>query len=396
MTDLLDKLLADPELLEWPRFTTPAADDPTGPPADIDMVSAEMAPHNTSAAPDDHEMAVEKLRTYIDDNASDAPPSGAAEFGRLGFEAPPDGDAAVDVDERTTDDQYPAEKTADSEFATDPGTAENDESQDSAENSDTPLAFDDIAAKNSAFSSGVGAVGQWVKDQNWKSPRTLAITAATIIAVAVLGQWVLQGAGDQPPTAQLATPATSHTAAPAAPTVPADAPIQVSTATARCPAPSSDPMNALRVESTQPWICVRAWQIDGQILEVTFDKAYVISAVSIMPGADSEEGGEDQWAKFRTVQLLNWSFNDVGRTNCDQDTRNERKTATLEINAANCYHQGPWQPVVASSVTITIRHTDQPSNPNSVGTPAGDPSANADYTAFAVSHLEIIGHPSGG
>ncbi|MBS1693091.1 MAG: hypothetical protein JST91_12805 [Actinobacteria bacterium] len=396
MTDLLDKLLADPELIEWPRFTTPAAGDPGGPSADVDMAPTETASPMSGAAPDDHELAAEKLRSYIDDTNPSGLTSGDTGFGRLGFDAPPAADESVDADERTAGDEYAAEVTADSKSAVDPEAGENGENQDSADSADTPLAFDDIAAKNNPFSSGVGAVGQWVKDQNWKSPRTLAITAASVIAAAVVGQWMLQGSDDQTPTAKLTTPATSHTSAPAAPAVPADAPIQVSTATARCPAPSSDPMNALRVESTQPWICVRAWQIDGQILEVTFDKAYVISAVSIMPGADSEEGGEDQWVKFRTVQLLNWSFNDVGRTNCDQDTHNERKTATLEINAANCYHQGPWQPVVASSVTITIRHTNQPSNPNSVGTPAGDPSANADYTAFAVSHLEIIGHPSGG
>lgn len=389
MTDLLEKLLADPELLEWPRFTTPATGDPGESPE-------EMPSHMTGAASDDHELAVEKLRSYIDQAAPGDPISGDAEFGRLGFDAPPAGDDAVDAGQRTKDDQYAAEATAGSKSEADSAVAENGENQDSADINEAALAFDDIAAKSNAFSSGVGAVGQWVKGQNWKSPRTLGITAASVIAVAVLGQWMVQGSGAQAPTAQLTTPATSRTAPPAAPAVPADAPIQVSAATARCPAPSSDPMNALRVESTQPWICVRAWGIDGQILVVTFDKAYVISAVSIMPGADSEEGGEDQWAKFRTVQLLNWSFNDVGRTNCDQDTRNERKTATLEINAANCYHQGPWQPVVASSVTITIRHTDQPSNPNSVGTPAGDPSANADYTAFAVSHLEIVGHPSGG
>ena len=50
------------------------------------------------------------------------------------------------------------------------------------------MAFDDIAAKNNGFSSGVGDVGQGRKDQNWKSPRTLGITAASVIAVAVLGQ----------------------------------------------------------------------------------------------------------------------------------------------------------------------------------------------------------------
>ncbi|MBE5477721.1 hypothetical protein E3G68_005054 [Mycobacteroides abscessus] len=396
MTDLLEQLLADPELLEWPRFTTPPADDRSGAPNSFDMGPAEMASPMTDAGSNEHESAVEKLRSYIDETASTDPSPGTTEFGRLGFDAPAADAGAVDADLRNTGDQYAAEPTADSKSATDAETAENTEEQDSAENDEAPLAFDDIAAKNNVFSSGVGAVGQWLKNQNWKSPRTLGVTAASVIAAAVVGQWMLQGSGDQTPTAKLTTPATSHTAAPAAPAAPADGPVQISTATARCPAPSSDPMNALRVESTQPWICVRAWQIDGQILEVTFDKAYVISAVSTMPGADSEEGGQDQWAKFRTVRLLNWSFNDVARTNCDQDTRNERKTSTLEINAANCYHQGPWQPVVASSVTITIRHTDQPSNPNSLGTPTGDPSANADYTAFAVSHLEIIGHPSGG
>lgn len=396
MTDLLDKLLADPELLEWPRFTTLATDDPNRRSADVEMAPAEMASHVPGGAPDGHELAVEKLQSYVNDTGPGALTAGNAEFGPLGFDAPPVNETPSGIGERTTEDQYPAADTADSNSAADAGTAEDAHSQESKDAADAPLAFDDIAAKKNPLFSGVGAIGQWAKGQNWKSPRTLAVTAASVIAVAVVGQWVLQGNGEATPTAKLATPGTSRPAAPAAPAAPADAPIQVSTAAARCPAPSSDPMNAFRVESTQPWICVRAWQIDGQILEVTFDKAYVVSAVSTMPGADSEEGGEDQWAKYRTVQLLNWSFNDVGRTNCDQDTRNERQTATLEINATNCYHQGPWQPVVASSVTITIRHTDQPSNPNSIGAPTGDPSANADYTAFAVSHLEIIGHPSGG
>lgn len=155
-------------------------------------------------------------------------------------------------------------------------------------------------------------------------------------------------------------------------------------------------MNAFRPESVQPWICIRAWQIDGQLLQVLFDKTYVLSAASIMPGANTTDGGEDQWNRYRTVRKLTWAFNDAAQTRCDQDTDSQRKTAVLNIGPATCTQKGPWQPVVASSVTITIRKTEAPSNPGSLGAPESVSTASADYTAFAVSRLELIGHPAAG
>lgn len=391
MTDLLQQILADPELGEWPRYGDPPGQTADGPQPPAAAALEETTPPISADRHDEHQSAVQALRPYLDENAEHPPTSGDPEADQLGFVPPPTVDELPDDQHRTAETPEDGDATA---------GAPPDRESHNGENTDpaaAPLAFDDIAAKRNALTAGFVTAHQWLQNRNWKSPRTIGAAAAAIIAAAALGQWTLSaGEGPQAPTAQLSpstSKGTSSTPAPAP--APADLPIVAATATARCPAPSSDPMNALRAESTKPWICVQAWGTVGQILEIVFDKAYVISQVSIMPGADGDDGDQDMWNKYRTVRLLTWSFNDVAHTRCEQDTRSQRQTAPLDITAANCYHQGPWQPVVASAVTITIRKTDQPSNPSAVVTPSGG-STNADYTAFAVSHLEILGHPSAG
>lgn len=390
MTDLLHTILADPELSGWPQYrTTP---DPHEGDLDYDDDSPQAAADNESAWPADEHSATgaEKIRGLIESENSDQYSPGAAESSRLGFGPAPQPAAHTDAGTRTAQEENPPPGPADKTAAESPGA--DDETGPAA----PPLAFDDIAAKPKAFNAAVGSTGQWFKDRDWKSPRTLGIAAAAALTVGSLLAWSFgSNTETQGPTAQITAPASNPNPAPGdTPAVLSDEPITVSTATARCPAPSSDPMNAVRPQSTKPWTCVRAWQIDGQVLELAFDKASVVTAVSIMPGANSAEGDQDQWAKYRTVERLEWAFNDAAHTRCTQETGSLRQLATLTITPANCSQKGTWQPVIASAASVTIQKTAEPSNPNTLNGRTSDPGGEG-YTAFAVSRLEIIGHPAG-
>ncbi|BEL42064.1 hypothetical protein [Mycobacteroides abscessus] len=387
MTDLMTRILADPELRQWPRYRPPAPESVNDPENDH---LEELAPE-IEFVDADHAEAAEKLQSLLQETNSDEQLAAPTHRDSVELPLPPHDEHAATNDDRTAPDAHPDTATAHA------GAADQPQPDKSTDDGAATLTFDDIASKPNALQSGFGAAGQWVKRQEWKSPRTLAIIAASAIAIVSLVIWVA-GSNSTPaaPTAQLTT--TNNTGRAASKTSPAavDTSVTAATATARCPAPSSDPMNAFRPESVQPWICIRAWQIDGQLLQVLFDKTYVLSAASIMPGANTTDGGEDQWNRYRTVRKLTWAFNDAAQTRCDQDTDSQRKTAVLNIGPATCTQKGPWQPVVASSVTITIRKTEAPSNPGSLGAPESVSTASADYTAFAVSRLELIGHPAAG
>lgn len=391
MTDLLHTILADPELSGWPQYRTTMPAPPDGD-LDHDADLPQAYADNESARPTDEQYApaAEKIRELIDRDNNDEYSPPTAESMRLGFDPAPQPAADTTAGDRTAQRQNPPPDPADEPAAESPGM------DDDAGPIPTPLAFDDIAAKPKVFNAAVGSTGQWLKDRDWKSPRTLGIAAAATIAAGSLLAWSFGSSTEtQGPTAQITASVSDPNPGPTdAPAVRSDEPITVSTATARCPAPSSDPMNAVRPQSAKPWTCVRAWQIDGQVLELAFDKASVIAAVSIMPGANSTEGDQDQWAKYRTVERLEWAFNDAAHTRCTQDTGSLRQLATLTITPATCTQKGPWQPVIASAVSVTIQKTAEPSNPNTLGGRTSDPGGS-DYTAFAVSRLEIIGHPAG-
>lgn len=391
MTDLLHTILADPALSEWPRYrTTPDADE-----TDLDQDDDLPPTHaeNESARPADAAAveAAEKLKGLIADGPDEDCSPGAAESMRLGFTPAPQPAADNSPTPRTAQPQTPPTSPADEPAADQAGAG--DQTGPIA----TPLAFDDIAAKPKALNAAVGSTRQWFKDRDWKSPRTLGIAAAAALTVSSLLAWSFGSTPDtQGPTAQITTtvadPNSSDTETPV---MRSDEPIAISTATARCPAPSSDPMNAIRPASVKPWICVRAWQIDGQVLELAFGQASVIAAVNVMPGANSTEGDQDQWGRYRTVERLEWAFNDAAHTRCTQATGSLRQLAPLTVTPANCSQKGTtWQPVIASAVSVTIQKTAEPSNPNTLGVRTSDPGG-ADYTAFAISRIEIIGHPAG-
>lgn len=391
MTDLLHRILADPHLRQWPQ-RTPHPVHPAAcpePPESAGVAVDDAEPE--SAGLDDPSAAINKMRNLIDpfvvDDIETMPPPPAPSAVRpesVDTVAPTTGD---DTAENNSDDNNPANTPADTD----------DDSADPRSDSTVPAGFDDIAAQSNVFADRIADAKEWARSINWKKPATLAYAAAAVVTILTAVWAVVAGSGAEPqvPTAQIASAPSPADPIPARSAPAVDAPIPASavvSASARCPAPSSDPMNALRPESAQPWICVRAWQIDGQLLKITFARPYVISAVGIIPGASAEIDGEDQWLKYRTVSRLSWTFNDPARTTVVQTTGDRRELLSMPVTSTSC-DATPDCPIVASAVTLTIQSTSEPSNPGSIEATTTR-LGGADYTAFAVSHIEIIGHPA--
>lgn len=189
------------------------------------------------------------------------------------------------------------------------------------------------------------------------------------------------------------------------------------TASSDCPPGSTSAQSVADTGSTTPWVCVRS--VDGQVLEIDLGRTFVITAVSIVPGAvNKTEVGPDQpdpWLQHRVVTRVQWQFNDTDRTVKNQNTGNVRGEAVEPIRPG----------VLASKITLIIQETSRPpaiaptsspaatppgAGPSILGdilggnqdgtapTPApvfpdrGTPSRDPADGTFAVSSIKIIGH----
>lgn len=207
-------------------------------------------------------------------------------------------------------------------------------------------------------------------------------------------------------------------AAPPSPPPNTDGPLPF-TASSDCPAGSTSAQSVADPNSTTPWICVRS--VDGQVLQIDLGRTFVITAVSIVPGAVNkvDNGGGDQtdpWLQHRVVTRVQWQFNDTDRTVKSQNTGNVRGEAVEPIRPG----------VLASKITVIIQETSRPpviapsgttpapgptppgAGPSILGSILGDqggstqtpPPVGPDDTAspdpadgtFAVSSIKIIGH----
>lgn len=393
MSDALQTILADPELQTWPHrggtatvvpaaaaenaepvLVQPRQEDTDLPAPSVAAAAAETpAAAVTSLTAEPRRAPTASLTPLLNTTAHPAAPHRAAAT------AEPVEDAYDPPQANSTDD---AHEPHDNDAA---GAAPN--------SPNAPVAFDEITRRRAPISDKFTATAEWLKN-NWRNPKVLGAAAAAVVAAVTVGTWAsTSGQQSVAPTATLTAPATgSPAAAPAA--LPTDGPISVKAASARCPAPSSDPMNAVRPDSTQAWICVRAWGIDGQVLELTLDGPYVITAVRIMPGVNAEADGQDQWLKYRTVSRAAWTFNDAAHTKITQSTDSRRELLTQTVAPTDCA-SSPCR-VVASQVVLTVEKTTAPASaPTGTGlSPVGD-TATDDSTAFGVSRIEIIGHRAG-
>lgn len=224
------------------------------------------------------------------------------------------------------------------------------------------------------------------------------------------------GSESAAPSAAPVAPRVVEVAPPSAPPN-ADGPLPF-TASSDCPPGSTAAQTVADPNSTTPWVCVRS--VDGQVLEIDLGRTFVITAVSIVPGAvNKTETGPDQpdpWLQHRVVTRVQWQFNDTDRTVKNQNTGNVRGEAVEPIRPG----------VLASKITVIIQETSRPpavapTGPASPPPPGAGPSILGDILGgnqdmapaptpvfpgmgaddrsrdpadgtFAVSSIKIIGH----
>jgi hypothetical protein len=306
----------------------------------------------------------------------------------------------------TDDDGWPVART-EPISRTEPATQADLDGQrivdlDATDDDDTATGDDDTAAARRRFNPVVAA--------GFVGTAVLA-TVVTLIA----GSMASRDEPAPPPTP------TSHARPPLPPPPPSVPPAAVDgplrfTATSDCDRlPGSTSAQLLAdPQSSVPWIC--ASQVPGQVLKIYLDQPYIITAVSIVPGAVNKTNPTDDgdaWLRHRVVTRLQWQFNDRANTIKSQ------KTGDVHGEAVE-----PIPSTLASEITVIIQETSrspQVAAPTTTPTPApgsdgilgpilgsnGPQQDSADEPpllpgqaerpdpsdgTFAVSSIQIMGH----
>lgn len=224
-----------------------------------------------------------------------------------------------------------------------------------------------------------GRISSSLSRINTRSPKTWLAAAAAIILIALAVSSLGRSEPNEP--ALLSPAGSSSGESDSSEQSPGnrDAPIAVASATSRCPAGSTDPMLAFDELPDSAWVCVRAWGIDGQILQIDLGGVYAISQIGLVPGWNTTNAdGSDEWARHRVVSRVTYEFNDVAHSKWTQETRSARELVMSDVSGAN------GAPVIASHVTITIEETSSTSGQQRSG---GSESASD----FAVSEIRVLG-----
>ncbi|MBU8841271.1 hypothetical protein [Mycolicibacterium goodii] len=242
-----------------------------------------------------------------------------------------------------------------------------------------------------------------------------AFGAAAVIGTVITLVVTMANSPSAEPSRPTAAPVAPRTVDVAPPTTPpnTDGPLPF-TASSDCPPGSTSAQSVADPSSTTPWVCVRS--VDGQVLEIDLGRTFVITAVSIVPGAvNKTDVGPDQpdpWLQHRVVTRVQWQFNDTDRTVKNQNTGNVRGEAVESIRPG----------VLASKITVIIQETSRPpaiapsstapapppgAGPSILGDilggnqdgpapvpvlPGGETSRDPADGTFAVSSIKIIGH----
>lgn len=176
---------------------------------------------------------------------------------------------------------------------------------------------------------------------------------AVLATMATFGAGMLSSRDRRPPQPPPHTTVAARPPQPVSPPLtapePADAPIPF-TASADCPPGSTAAQSVGDPQARTPWICARP--VDGQVLAIDLGRAYVITAVSIVPGAVNKAGSDDQrdtWLQHRVVSRVQWQFNDTDKTIKAQNTGNVHGEAVM-----------PVPNVLASAITLIVQETSRP------------------------------------
>lgn len=135
------------------------------------------------------------------------------------------------------------------------------------------------------------------------------------------------------------------------------------------------------------WICTRAKNSDGQLIQVDFHRQVTLTQIRVNGGYDGvAPDGTDQWPRHRIVTQLEVFF--------PKDLN--RKPVTINTDGARDYRGitgGLTPPATVSQLLIRVKETaepPQPATPTSATNTAGDDET----TTVAISEIQFIGTTS--
>ena len=130
------------------------------------------------------------------------------------------------------------------------------------------------------------------------------------------------------------------------------------------------------------WICTRANNKDGQLIQVNFGRQVTLTQIRVIGGFDATApDGTDQWPKHRIVtELEAWFPKDLKRDPATIDTGGARDWRYITLNP----------PATISKLQIRVKTTSEPPQPP---TPTSQTAAATpdEVTTVAISEIQFIG-----
>ena len=143
----------------------------------------------------------------------------------------------------------------------------------------------------------------------------------------------------------------------------------------------SDAVAPFAGEKSRAWVCGRANGLDGAVLNITFNKPVVITAITVVPGFNYvAPDGSDEWDRHRLVTGVTWR---MGGKSFPQTINPTRTGVTTKFPS-----------VITQEMSLTITSSTRPAKTAAVpGIGAAGTDADAVDDTTAISSIVITGHP---
>jgi hypothetical protein len=193
----------------------------------------------------------------------------------------------------------------------------------------------------------------------WKRPALIATgAAASALAVALL----FGGSPASQNTSSRGSVAPSVPEETALPTEAAIVELRPENASSSCPPGGTSAALAFSSKPENAWVCGRANNTDGAIMNIVFSKPVIVKSVTVMPGWNYvAPNGTDKWNQHRLITKILWR---IGGKQFVQNINPVRSEATLTL---------PDRGVATSVMSMTVLQTIRPDAVLSEGV-SGSPS----------------------
>ena len=225
-----------------------------------------------------------------------------------------------------------------------------------------------------------------------KYPRPIIMGAIGLVVALVVV--VVFGGGSPTSETPVANPGEGVVEEPIAPSVDGMEPVTLlpKRVSADCGAGQTSPALAFSNDPKEAWICPRANNIDGQVMNILFDRTVQVQSITILPGWNFvAPNGKDNWNEHRVITQILWR---VGGQQFVHKINPTRSGSTFTF---------PGKGVAATVMSLTVQRSERPNaaGAESVDTgeggllppmgPQGGPENTDVDKSLAVNSLVITG-----